>query len=163
MLFQEFGFYQSCERDSTCPYARGWHPLSQDLELCAAAFGVAPREVVARAVQAANEWSGGWRLASSTTNILSVTGTMDPWSELAITHKNSENSSSSSLVYEVPGASHHFWTHPVRPTDDPRVMAAREHIYRTVAGDWLMLGGVLQDVDDDHNGGGGGSIRSVID
>ena len=34
------------------------------------------------------------------------------------------------------GASHHFWTHPSKPTDSPEVVRARETIWRQVTA-WL--------------------------
>lgn len=39
----------------------------------------------------------------------------------------------------VPGASHHAWTHPARPTDQPSVVAARAAIARQVDA-WLAQG-----------------------
>jgi thymus-specific serine protease len=129
----EFGFYQTCEVHSNCPYARGYHPLSQDLTICDRAFAVAP-EAVFRAVQATNEWTGGWDLDASS-NILSVTGTVDPWSELAVLRTRNHRSVP---VHSVPGASHHFWTHPVRETDSPAVQHARDVIFQTVR-EWLAV------------------------
>jgi hypothetical protein len=35
-------------------------------------------------------------------------------------------------VYHVPGASHHFWTNPVRPTDSKEVQEARAIIFDTL-------------------------------
>jgi hypothetical protein len=124
----EFGFYQTCELGSQCPFAQGLHPLEQDLAICDIAFGVRSWNI-ARNIGATNLWTGGWRLTSS--NILSVTGTADPWSELAIT------SSCRDDVYRVVNASHHYWTHPVLPTDDQEVQAARRVIFETVR-KWLL-------------------------
>ena len=123
----EFGFYPTCELHSTCPYGRGWHLLSQDLEMCRFAFGATN---VMDAVHATNEYYGGWDLAGS--RILSVTGTIDPWTELAKT------TSSDYLlpVYMVQGASHHFWTHPVKTTDSDQVQMARVVVYETIRS-WL--------------------------
>jgi pimeloyl-ACP methyl ester carboxylesterase len=123
----EFGFYQTCEKGSDCPFAKGLHPLSQDLEICEKAFGVSPQQV-ADAVRATNEYTGGWKLKAS--RVLSVTGTADPWSEMAI--QDTKNPS----VYRVESASHHFWTHQVLPTDDVNVQKAREFITQTVR-EWL--------------------------
>jgi thymus-specific serine protease len=133
----EFGFYQTCQV-SGCPFAVGYHPLSQDLEVCTRAFG---RDAlsVARAVQATNEYTGGWHLQAS--HILSVTGTVDPWTEMSLQNtqsRHSRNDTEHSMpLYSVPGASHHFWTHPVRPTDDEALTAARNYILHTVQ-DWLF-------------------------
>ena len=132
----EFGFYQTCELHSACPYGKSWHPLSQDLEICRVAFGAT---AVMDAVQDTNEYYGGWDLAGS--RILSVTGTIDPWTELAKT------TSSNNLlpVYTVQGASHHFWTHPVKDSDSDQVQMARAVVYETVQS-WLDK---LLDGDDE--------------
>jgi thymus-specific serine protease len=134
----EFGFYQTCTI-SGCPFAVGYHPLSQDLEVCRRAFG---RDAlsVARAVQATNEYTGGWHLQA--TRILSVTGTVDPWTEMSLQnargrHDGGSHNDTTMPLYSVPGASHHFWTHPVRPTDDEAITAARDYILHTVQ-DWLF-------------------------
>jgi hypothetical protein len=152
----EVGYYQTCEANSTCPYARGYHLLGQDLEICAAAFGIGGdaghvhrhrrrrhdreeeepglRQVVAANVQETLETYGGWNLQA--TRVLSVNGEVDPWSELAL---QTTSSTDDRPVYRVPGASHHFWTRPVRPTDSDEVQEAREIIFRTLLS-WLRSG-----------------------
>ena len=126
----EWGFYQTCEdSNADCPFGRGWHKLDEDLEICEKAFGVEPLQV-AKAVQDSLDYYGGWRLAA--TKILSVNGDVDPWSELAIQH--SDDANLPALV--VPGASHHFWTHPSKDSDSVEVVASRQHIHRTVI-QWL--------------------------
>jgi hypothetical protein len=50
-------------------------------------------------------------------------------------------------VLTVIGASHHFWTHAVKPTDCPTIRSAREIIYQTVM-DWLDETGDDNDGDD---------------
>jgi hypothetical protein len=125
----EFGFYQTCELGSQCPFAQGLHPLEQDFMICEIAFGVRSRNI-AKNIGATNLWTGGWRMTTS--NILSVTGTADPWSELAIT------SSCRHDVHRVVNASHHYWTHPLLPSDDQEVQKARLVIFETVR-KWLLL------------------------
>jgi hypothetical protein len=140
----EVGYFQTCEANSTCPYARGYHLLGQDLEICDAAFGVGGshhhrrhsddpdvRQVVAANVQETLETYGGWSLQA--TRVLSVNGEVDPWSELAL---QTTSSTADRPIYRVPGASHHFWTNPVRPSDSKEVQEAREIIFRTVLS-WL--------------------------
>jgi hypothetical protein len=65
-----------------------------------------------------------------------VNGEVDPWSELAL---QTTSSTDDRPVYRVPGASHHFWTRPVRPTDSDEVQEAREIIFRTLLS-WLRTG-----------------------
>ncbi|GKY98327.1 hypothetical protein MPSEU_000790300 [Mayamaea pseudoterrestris] len=122
----EVGFYQTCERNASCPFGQGWHPLSQDLEMCQAAFGISPHQV-AQNVQSTLEYYSGWNMQA--TNILSVTGAVDPWSEQAL---QKSRSSIDLPVYSVPKASHHFWTHPVNATDGKEVNLARSIIFSTL-------------------------------
>eukprot|EP00977_Amphora_coffeiformis_P011586 scaffold2782_cov182-Amphora_coffeaeformis.AAC.16 len=131
----EFGFYQTCEVGSACPYGRGFHPLSQDLEICERAFGVRASRV-ATAVEESMQYYGGWHLG--TTRVLSVNGDVDPWSELAL--QRTINDALPAFV--VPGASHHFWTHPVKETDALEIVGARELIFATIE-HWL------DDIDDE--------------
>lgn len=56
----EFGFFQTCEVGSRCPYAQGYLPLSKYLTRCEAAFGLSP-EQVSQAVQLSNEYYGADR------------------------------------------------------------------------------------------------------
>jgi serine protease 16 len=135
----EFGFYQTCEDNSTCPFGRGYHPIEQDLEMCEYAFGVDPAQVKAN-IQETLDYYGGLHLAGS--RILSVNGDVDPWSELAKKTTNDPDLP----VLTVIGASHHFWTHAVKPTDGSTIEFAREIIYQTVM-DWLDETG---DDDDDY-------------
>ena len=146
----EFGFYQTCEKGSQCPYGRGYHPLEHDLEVCSYAFGVASEEVKAN-IQQTLEYYGDKELKGGS-RIISVNGNVDPWSTLARTNytrsdvrvENSLVSENALLpVYNVVGASHHFWTHPVKDTDSASVQDARTFIHETVLG-WLFVA-----VDDD--------------
>mmetsp|Transcript_8248 Transcript_8248/g.18591 ORF Transcript_8248/g.18591 Transcript_8248/m.18591 type:complete len:596 (-) Transcript_8248:134-1921(-) len=125
----EFGFYQTCHVNSTCPFGQGWHTLKEDYEICERAFGVAPAQV-RRAIQETLGYYGGRNLAA--TRILSVNGDVDPWSELALRH--SHGRSLPTLV--VAGASHHFWTHASKSSDEAPVVAARQVIHQTVM-NWL--------------------------
>lgn len=163
----EFGFYQTCELYSNCPYGRGWHNVSQDLEMCEYAFDVHPVRVM-QAVRETLAYYGGRDLKA--TRVLSVNGNVDPWSELALvvpdrrgrsdkTTINGNTINKSVVVPEspdqqddpdrptwmVPGASHHFWTHRLKETDSPEVVQARQVIYKTALG-WLLSG---KDGDDD--------------
>lgn len=127
----EFGFYQTCTLDSKCPFGKGYHPLIQDVELCRRMFDI-PESLIYRAVQDTNEIYGGWQLQSS--RILSVTGDVDPWTELSLIESTSPNLP----VHSVPGASHHFWTHAVQSTDDEAVMKARRLIQSQIR-EWLSI------------------------
>lgn len=113
----EFGFYQTCQSDA-CPFAPV-HFVDMDLELCQRAFDV---DNVAENIRETNRWSGGWTTTKDQReHIYSVIGSTDPWSELTVLD-----------AYVVEGASHHFWTHPPRDSDDVNVQRARERIYAKV-------------------------------
>ena len=146
----EFGFYQTCS-DHKCPFGIGYHTLQQDLTICQYAFQIYN---TVEAVQNTNEWTGGWDNIEQTSRIFSVTGTVDPWSEMAIQHTSptfhhaheDQDPMEYPIPYQVPGASHHFWTHPSRDTDDAAVVAARQTIYLTLH-DWIM-----SDIEKHNNG-----------
>ena len=126
----EFGFYQTCEQGSLCPYARGYHSLENDFEICEQAFGVNREDVVANVEKSLKHY-GGWNMNAR--RILSVNGDVDPWSMLALTNKRDDGLP----THWVRGASHHFWTHPVKEdTDGQEVMDARDLIYLKVI-QWL--------------------------
>lgn len=143
----EFGFYQTCEMGSHCPYGQGYHTLEHDLQICSFAFGVSNDEVKAN-IQQTLEYYGDKELKGGS-RILSVNGNVDPWSTLARTNytagtvrtDNSVNNEDALLpVYNVVGASHHFWTHPAKDTDSRNVLDARTFIHETVLG-WLAVEG----------------------
>ena len=62
-----------------------------------------------------------------------VNGMVDPWAGLAILHSPSDQLP----ALMVPGASHHAWTHPSLPTDQPSVVRARRAIHAQLK-EWLQ-------------------------
>lgn len=146
----EFGFYQTCPHESDCPYAKGYHTVDRDLELCQKTFDIDPNDVP-KSIQSTLEYYGGWNLTPSLEamgsipssgphlygsqdeqRILFVNGDVDPWSELAMSKVQNPK------VRSVTGASHHFWTHKVQESDGEAVVEAREGIYETVSS-WLGI------------------------
>ena len=130
----EFGFYQTCEAESICPFGRGYHEIDWDLEICERCFGI-PKEQVAKNVNESLLFYGGYNLDVS--RVLSVNGDVDPWAVLALTKDTSQDLP----THWVYGASHHYWTHPVQPYDDYNIQNARALIYLQVM-KWL------KEVDD---------------
>jgi pimeloyl-ACP methyl ester carboxylesterase len=125
----EFGYYQTCEEDSICPFGRGLHPIDMDFEICQVAYNLTQKEVeqnVAKTV----EWYGDVRKRA--TRVLSVNGDVDPWSVLAIL--DSDNPLMPAHI--VKGASHHFWTHASKGSDNQEVRDARDIIHLKVM-EWL--------------------------
>mmetsp|Transcript_12346 Transcript_12346/g.16486 ORF Transcript_12346/g.16486 Transcript_12346/m.16486 type:complete len:207 (-) Transcript_12346:247-867(-) len=127
----EFGFYQTCEHDSSCPYGKGYHAIEQDLEICEVAFGVPPEEVKAN-VEKSLQYYGGWDMDGS--RIMFANGDVDPWAELSIT--GGKGSEDLPTVW-VKGASHHFWTHALKDTDGEAIEDARLVIHGQVM-EWLV-------------------------
>lgn len=128
----EWGFYQTCEFGSQCPYTQGLHNVTSDLEICSAAFGLSADQV-SSAILATNVRYGG-AVNFQGSRIMFPNGEVDPWSAggVLVAPENS--------VEEVPlwveGASHHFWTHPSLETDSAQVNAARQAIWNQVDS-WL--------------------------
>lgn len=136
----EFGFFQTCEVGSRCPYAQGYLPLSKYLDKCEAAFGLAPEQVL-QAIQLSNEYYGAdrylelkllsqmpWCLSNILTSarhrprgarILFANGQIDPWSASSV--RVSPDPKMEPTLW-VPGASHHAWTHPSKDDDQLTVL-----------------------------------------
>jgi thymus-specific serine protease len=127
----EFGFFQTCEQGSKCPFGRGYHTLAEEFQICQYAFGIEETEVK-DSIDQTKEYYGGRDLIGAS-RILSVNGDVDPWGTLGRVNSTNEWLP----AYEVAGASHHFWTHPVKDTDGDFVQSARGFIYKTVA-KWLQ-------------------------
>lgn len=73
----EFGFYQTCEEDSGCPYGKGYHTLQQDFQVCDVAFGISEEEV-RESIEQTKEYYGANKLLEGGSRILSVNGNVDP-------------------------------------------------------------------------------------
>ena len=90
---------------------------------------------MAAAVAATNGFYGGDRpdqLSPPATRVLYPNGDVDPWHGLSVL----EAPTPQLPVLMVSGASHHAWTHPSAPTDQPTVVAARQTIRMQVSA-WL--------------------------
>lgn len=125
----EWGFYQTCELNSNCPYTQGLHTLDVDYDICDKAFNI-PSNVVNNQIEFTNSMYGGKNIQA--TRILYPNGQIDPWSSLGVL--NSPNKLEPTLWVE--GASHHYWTHPSLPTDSIFVKNARKIIWAHVE-QWL--------------------------
>jgi len=130
----EFGFYQTCNPGSDCPFMRKPFSSSLDasLRLCSEVFGV-PAAVTKSRIAFSNLMYGGVHPQGS--RVLYVNGEVDPWSANSV----ADSISVSLPVVWVQGASHHFWTHPPKPTDDDHIVAARKKITEQVDL-WLLTG-----------------------
>eukprot|EP00752_Nemacystus_decipiens_P009162 g8184.t1 len=125
----EFGFYQTCEVGTRCPFTKGLHTLDLDLRMCKEAFGITP-DRVREQVRLTNLYYGGTTPRGS--RVIFPNGAIDPWHALGVLKPPMEDLP----TIFVPGASHHFWTHPSKPTDSPDVVKARVEIWDQVTS-WL--------------------------
>lgn len=127
----EWGFYQTCEDGSKCPYTQGLHTIDVDLEICQAAFDIAP-ESVYKQIAYTQAMYGGDKIQGS--RIMFINGEIDPW------HANSVLVSPNiqEPTLWVKGSSHHFWTHEPLSTDSQEVVDARQKIWSQVKS-WLSI------------------------
>ena len=130
----EWGFYQTCDEGSKCPYTQGLHSLSVDLDICDKAFSISPAQVNQN-IENANTRYGGSKNFQAT-RVMFPNGQVDPWKAGGVLV--SPPGSVEEPVLMVAGASHHFWTHPSLPTDSVEVNAARQAIWSQID-NWLAL------------------------
>jgi len=121
----EWGFYQTCNEGSDCPFPHGLHRVQFDLMLCERLFNITSDQVYQN-VNWALTLYGGRRIQSS--RIMFVNGEVDPWSGLSVL----DPANTHMVALSVPNTAHHFWTHPVQDTDTVYVREAREVIWRQV-------------------------------
>eukprot|EP00049_Salpingoeca_infusionum_P005225 m.89520 g.89520 ORF g.89520 m.89520 type:complete len:500 (+) comp12897_c0_seq1:211-1710(+) len=117
----EFGFFQTCEVGSQCFFAQGYATLESQMAMCPAEFQI-PETKVKENIAYSDVYYGG--LSNAGSCLLYPNGEVDPWHSQSIL-----NSTNPDLeVLWVPGASHHAWTHPSAPSDQPSVVSARKAI-----------------------------------
>ena len=126
----EFGFYQTCEVGSQCPFARGYVSVADEISICSQ-FGLTPG-VVADSVAFSNQVYGG--AAPQGSRILFPNGDVDPWTGLGVL----ESPAPSEPVMMVVGASHHAWTHPADTIVQKSVADAKAAIQAQVK-QWLAV------------------------
>jgi len=125
----EFAFYQTCEVGSKCFFTQGLILLDDFFSECRDVWGI-PDTKVAENVNYTNSYYGG--LSPSGSRVLYPSGQVDPWSSLSIRAAPNPELP----AFTVPGASHHFWTHPSLPSDQSSVKDARTKIWAQV-NQWL--------------------------
>lgn len=128
----EWGFYQTCEVGTDCPYTQGLHTLSVDFDICKAAFGISEAQVRQNILNANVRYGGAGNFQAS--RILFPNGQVDPWKAGGVLASPAHSVEEPVLM--VAGASHHFWTHPSLDTDSDAVNEARQIIWKQVT-EWL--------------------------
>lgn len=119
----QWGFFQTCNNDSTCPFVRGLHDLAVDLDLCETIFNVSASEVFEQIETTLISYGGRHMKCSRT---LFVNGEIDPWRGLSVVSAPSGDCP----VINVKAASHHYWTHAPKDTDDQYIRQARGKIWK---------------------------------
>jgi hypothetical protein len=126
----EFGFYQTCETNSSCFYTQGLITLEDYTQDCMR-WGISPAEIQA-SIDATNAHYGGLRPTGPSGELGSCVmwpnGEVDPWAGLSVM----EAPSADQPVLYVDGAAHHSWTHSPASTDQESVKQARVSIRKQV-------------------------------
>eukprot|EP00435_Cladocopium_sp_Y103_P017003 s1695_g4.t1 len=129
---REFGWYQTCESGSNCPYTQGYNTINWALELCRLLFDMSPGDVLHN-IDKTNQFYGGAAYPGATHTVF-PNGEVDPW------HWES------TLVGEDPtvdtifvkGASHCEWMHAVKPGMAGMLIEAKKAIQNKIAS-WLPV------------------------
>ncbi|CAK9063217.1 Thymus-specific serine protease (Serine protease 16), partial [Durusdinium trenchii] len=127
----EFGWYQTCEEGTNCPYTKGYNTIQWALELCQLLFDISPAQVLAN-IDATNRYYGGSNFPDAT-KVVFPNGEVDPWhweSNLVSPEPNVD-------TIFVKGASHCEWMHPEVPGMPMQLILAKEAIQRRIAA-WLL-------------------------
>mmetsp|Transcript_53378 Transcript_53378/g.68502 ORF Transcript_53378/g.68502 Transcript_53378/m.68502 type:complete len:507 (-) Transcript_53378:231-1751(-) len=125
----EFGFYQTCEYGSRCPFVQGYQNLSQQVKLCERMFDIS-QDFVQEQIDATNACYGADQPKGS--RILFPNGNVDPWSGCGVLTAPTDDEP----VMMVDGSSHHFWTHPANEIIQESVQEAKLAIQEQVV-TWL--------------------------
>jgi len=128
----EFGFYQTCEVGSECFYTQGLLDVEFFIEDAGCDRWNITASLIEKGIEKTNQFYGG--LDPNATRIMWPNGDVDPWHALSIL----ESPGPEMPTLMVSGASHHAWTHPSAPTDQPSVVKARQTI-RTQVAEWLKI------------------------
>lgn len=126
----EFGFYQTCESGTKCFFTQGLSTLDYAMSFCTSLFGISSDKVFEN-VKYTNLYYGADEPSGS--RVLYPNGEVDPWHALSVL---TAPANEDIPVMMVKGASHHFWTHPSKPSDQKAVVSARTAIKEQVT-TWL--------------------------
>jgi len=126
----EFGFFQTCEKNSSCFFVQGLNTLESQTAMCQK-WGIGV-ESIKQSIAAVNAHYGGLRPTFPDGTVGSCVmwpnGEVDPWAGLSVLKAPSE----SQPVLYVKGASHHAWTHKTLPSDQTSVVESRRVIRQKV-------------------------------
>ncbi|XP_077996059.1 thymus-specific serine protease-like [Glandiceps talaboti] len=125
----QFGYYQTCDSNTTCPFSPQMD-LKSSLILCSAAFNISG-SVVDRRVDFTNSYYGADH--PSGTRIVFVNGSIDPWHALSVL----QNLSPTVTAIFINGTAHCANMEEPTPQDLPSLVQARQKIDAQI-GQWLQ-------------------------
>lgn len=125
----EFGWFQSCEDGSGCPFTKGYNTLNWSLDLCKELFNLSHEEVLAN-IQRTNDFYG--ELNYNATNVVFPNGEVDPWHWVSVIVAPQP---SVDTVF-VPGASHCEWMHETGSWMSKDLVRAKNAIQNKISA-WL--------------------------
>jgi len=130
----EWGFYQTCDPGTKCVFCNEPHlnNLQSYYDLCKRVFGISGNQTE-EMIKFSNEYYGG-NSPQGASRIFYINGQVDPWRSQSVQKTINDDLP----VLFVPGASHHFWTHPAQKTDSPDIVKARQTIVDQVE-KWLNI------------------------
>lgn len=125
----QFGYYQTCEKNTSCVFSVSLPDLFYNLAICSDVFNIPVQEVYQR-VAFENAYYGGDKPKG--TKIVFVNGSIDPWHALSVL----TNQSATELSIFIPGTSHCANMGSDQPSDPPALRQARQKVALLV-GDWI--------------------------
>lgn len=125
----QFGYYQTCEKSTSCVFSVSLPDLFYNLAICSDVFNI-PAEEVYQRVAFENAYYGGDKPKG--TKIVFVNGSIDPWHALSVL----TNQSATELSIFIPGTSHCANMGSDQPSDPLALRQARQRVALLV-GDWI--------------------------
>lgn len=125
----QFGYYQTCEKNTSCIYSRIPHDLAYDLDTCLEAYDI-PAQDIYEKVAFTNAYYGGKTPKGS--KIVFVNGSIDPWHALSVL----TNQTATEVAIFINGTSHCANMLPDSPDDLPALREARKQV-AAIIGEWL--------------------------
>lgn len=135
LTISAYGFYQTCDQGTGCPFTPTWMPLSFSYQQGMDGFGAAfTADFTEDRIAFTNSYFGG--RDSATSRILYTNGGVDPWHMLSVTPANGQNGGEATVW--IPNGAHCRNMFPSIPSfDPPEVVKARLQSAAILEG-WLQ-------------------------
>ncbi|XP_052819166.1 thymus-specific serine protease-like [Mya arenaria] len=122
----QFGYYQTCDKNTSCPFSKLMSLDFSDLQICQKVFKINEEDVFSN-VQFSNDYYGANHTAQS--NIVFVNGNIDPWHYLSIL---ADQEMYRNVAVFIDGTAHCADLGSSKPTDPESLTDARMAIARYV-------------------------------